>query len=206
MSQPADIVVERATVREVSGLIDAGAPVVAAIEVLLLSGFDRADIDVLANDDEVRQGLGSIEVPVEELPDIPEVPRHAPIKDDDVVSVSTLAIALPGAIGGIAGAIVAAAYDLGWGESAVSVLACAVIAAGAAAVAARWFVRRRSVLDPDTDAAVLWVRVRSPAAEERARRVLLTHGARAVRVHEIELDKRLHDIPLGALLAREPAP
>jgi hypothetical protein len=30
--------------------------------------------------------------------------------------------------------------------------------------------------------------------------------ARAVRVHEIELDKRLRDIPLGALLAREPAP
>jgi hypothetical protein len=206
MSQPADIVVERATVREVSGVIDAGAPVEAAIEVLLLAGLDRADIDVLANDDEVRQRLGSVEVPAEELPDIPEVPRHAPIKSDDVASVSTLAIALPGAIGGIAGAIVAAAYDLGWGESAVTVLACAVVAAGAAAVAARWFVRRRAVLDPDADAAVLWVRVRSPAAEERARRVLLTHGVRAVRVHEIELDKCLHDIPLGALLARETAP
>jgi hypothetical protein len=203
MSQPADIVVERATVREVSGVIDAGAPVEAAIEVLLLAGFDRADIDVLANDDKVRQRLGSVEVPAEELPDIPEVPRHAPIKSDDVASVATLAIALSGAIGGIAGAIVAVAYDLGWGESAVSVLACAVIAAGAAAVAARWFVRRRAVLDPDTDVVVLWVRVRSPAAEERARRVLLTNGARAVRVHEIELDKRLHDIPLGALIAGE---
>jgi hypothetical protein len=165
MSQPADIVVERATVRELSGVIDAGAPVEAAIEVLLLAGSDRADIDVLANDDKVRQRLGSVEVPAEELPDIAEVPRHTPIKSDDVATVATLAIALPGAIGGIAGAIVAAAYDLGWGESAATVLACAGIAVGVAAVAARRFVRRRAVLDPDTEAAVLWVRVRSPAEE-----------------------------------------
>jgi hypothetical protein len=38
-----------------------------------------------------------------------------------------------------------------------------------------------------------------------AQRVLLQGGAHAVRVHEIDLDKRLEDVPLSSLLAREPA-
>jgi hypothetical protein len=45
---------------------------------------------------------------------------------------------------------------------------------------------------------VLWVRVRSPEQEEKAQQVLLAHGAEAVRVHEIEIDKRLEDLPLSS--------
>jgi hypothetical protein len=46
---------------------------------------------------------------------------------------------------------------------------------------------------------VLFVRVRSAARESRALDILREHGARAVRVHEIEIDKRLQDIPLSSL-------
>jgi hypothetical protein len=44
---------------------------------------------------------------------------------------------------------------------------------------------------------ILWVRVRSPEREAPAQEILSTHGAEAVRVHEIEIDKRLDEIPLS---------
>jgi hypothetical protein len=47
---------------------------------------------------------------------------------------------------------------------------------------------------------VLWVRVRSPEREEQAQQILREHGAQAVRVHEIEIDKRFEDTPLSSLV------
>ena len=46
---------------------------------------------------------------------------------------------------------------------------------------------------------VLWVRVRSPEQEERAQRILSEHGGEAVRVHEIEIEKRTDEIPLSTI-------
>jgi hypothetical protein len=46
---------------------------------------------------------------------------------------------------------------------------------------------------------ILWVRVRSPEQEDRAQEILLRHGGEAVRVHEIELEKRPDDLPLGSV-------
>ena len=48
----------------------------AAAEALLLAGFDRADLDCLADPDEVRERLGLIYVAHEELADVPQVPRR----------------------------------------------------------------------------------------------------------------------------------
>jgi hypothetical protein len=47
---------------------------------------------------------------------------------------------------------------------------------------------------------VLWVRVRSPEREEKAQQILREHGAEAVRVHEIEIDKRFEETPLDSLV------
>jgi hypothetical protein len=52
---------------------------------------------------------------------------------------------------------------------------------------------------------VLWVRARSPEREENIRQILVAHGGEAVRVHEIEIEKRLEDVPLSSLLA-DPVP
>jgi hypothetical protein len=46
---------------------------------------------------------------------------------------------------------------------------------------------------------ILWVRVRSPEQEGIAQEILGAHGARAVRVHEIDLEKRPEDLPLGTV-------
>jgi hypothetical protein len=55
----------------------------------------------------------------------------------------------------------------------------------------------------DTPAAtggiVLWVRVRTPDREQEATHILQLRGAEAVHVHEIEIEKRVEDIPLSSL-------
>jgi hypothetical protein len=51
---------------------------------------------------------------------------------------------------------------------------------------------------------VLWVRARSSEREKRAQQIFRAHGAEAIRVHEIEVEKRLEDLPLR-FLHREPA-
>ena len=48
---------------------------------------------------------------------------------------------------------------------------------------------------------VLCARVRSPEDEKKAQEILLGHGAEAVRSHEIEIEKRLEDLPLHSLRA-----
>ena len=50
-----------------------------------------------------------------------------------------------------------------------------------------------------TRGLILWVRVHSPEREELAQQILQEQGARAVRVHEIEIEKRPEDIPLSSL-------
>jgi hypothetical protein len=46
---------------------------------------------------------------------------------------------------------------------------------------------------------VLWVRTRAADREARAQEILLAHGGRAVRVHEIEVEKTIDDLPLHTL-------
>jgi hypothetical protein len=45
----------------------------------------------------------------------------------------------------------------------------------------------------------LWVRVHNPEREQLAQQILQEHGARAVRIHEIEIEKRPEDIPASSL-------
>ena len=46
---------------------------------------------------------------------------------------------------------------------------------------------------------VFLVRVRSADEEEKATKILLGHGAEAVRPHEITIEKRLEHLPLHSL-------
>ena len=45
---------------------------------------------------------------------------------------------------------------------------------------------------------VLWVRVHSAEHEAKAQDILRRNGGRAVRVHEIEIEKRADDLPLSS--------
>jgi hypothetical protein len=46
---------------------------------------------------------------------------------------------------------------------------------------------------------IIWVRVNSPEREEEAERILRARGGEAVHPHEINLGKRVEDIPLSTV-------
>src|ERR1700720_333610 len=95
MNAPAkasDTVLERTRVREVTGIFHSRDTLDAAANQLLLMGFDRADIDVVAALDEIAKKLGVPYVAPEELADIPRTPRRPLIAGEDV-TVSTIVIA-----------------------------------------------------------------------------------------------------------------
>ena len=70
MNKISDVVLERARVREVTGVFHSHAALEDAMEALLLSGFDRADIDRVADPEAVRQRIGDIYVAAEELAEL----------------------------------------------------------------------------------------------------------------------------------------
>jgi hypothetical protein len=198
-----DTVLERARVREVTGVFRLRSPLDAAANELLLSGFDRGDVDVVASLDEVRAKLGPIYVAPEELADVKRAPRRPFIARDDI-SITLAVVA--GVLGSaVALAIAYAVLARGGSGAAAGILGAmaGVVAGGISLVAIARVFRRDEVKGLDALTAkhglILWVRARSPEQEDRAQEILLAHGARAVRVHEIEIEKRPEDLPLGKL-------
>ena len=196
-------VLERARVREVTGVIHERAALDAAANDLLLAGFDRSDIDVLDSLDQLPSRLGPVYVAPEELADVKDAPRRPFIAADDI-SVTVAVVA--GVIGSVVGLAVAYAVLVrGGSDTQAAVLAAlAGLAAGCIAIVAiARMLRKDEVKGLDALMAkrglILWVRARSPEHEDRAQEILLAHGAHAVRVHEIEIEKRPEDLPLGKL-------
>jgi hypothetical protein len=197
-----DGVVERVKVREAAGVFHSRETLDAAVDALLQAGFDRADIDLMAGVDAVREKLGSVYVALEELPDVPGVPRRAFVAREDLAIPVALAAGFLTFIGATAAAlgVVASGGALALAAAAAGLSGAA--GGGLAALLVRLLGRKQArELEAQMAAGglVLWVRVRSPDREDRARRILRDHGAEAVRVHEIEIEKRLEDLPLSSL-------
>jgi hypothetical protein len=195
-------VIEQVRVREAGGVFRSREALEAAAEALRLAGFDRADIDILADADAVRRKLRAPYIAAEDLADAPHAPRRAFMAREDV------ALAVSGIAGILIyiGATVAALAILSTGGARAwaTVVAVGIAAAGGigASVVIRFLERQQAEqLDRNTiaDGLILWVRVRSPDREERAQQILREWGGQAIRVHEIEIDKRLEDLPLSNL-------
>jgi hypothetical protein len=188
-------------VREVTGIFHSRAGLDAAANELLLAGFDRGDIDVLGSLTEIRKRLGPVYVTAEELADIGYAPRRPLVARDDVTVTSVVVASLVGAVCGVAVAYWWLAS--GGGEVAAGIVALLV---GLTAAAIAFLVMARVSREDESLSAlttwhglILWVRVRSPEQEDRAQEILLRHGGEAVRVHEIELEKRPDDLLLGSV-------
>ena len=200
MDRSSDTVIERAKIREVTGIFRSRDALDATAAELLESGFDRAELAVTSRQ-AVRQQLG-IDVPAEELPEIPAIPRRPFFGPEDVTLVAGMGIGILMFAGAALGAF---AVTVSSGSSAGAALA-ALVGGTVVGSIGTWIVRRlRRERAPEIDVPdrvgelVLFVRVKSPDREAKAQEILTAHGAEAVRVHEIEIDKRLQDIPLSAL-------
>ena len=194
-------ILERVKVREVAGVFRSRDLLDAAVHALLSSGFDRADIDVVVGA-EARERLGGAKIAAEELPEVPAAPRQPLIAREDIVLVWSLVLSIlifAGA-GFAAWIVVKFGGELIWAGIAAAI---GVVAAGwVGAQLARAFARRRiRHLEAQliTRELVLLVRVHSAEEEAKATKILLHHGAQAVRPHEIAIDKRLEHLPLHSL-------
>ncbi len=195
-----ETVVERLIVREAVGVFRTRDALERVIDWLLTAGFDRSDIDILGDLDDVYRRLGTTVVPPEELADIPDAPRHALVTRDDRRLAMISAFQVLFVVGAFAGGTVTVA-------SGSSVPTALVIAAAAGFLAGlvgvgltRGLLRTFEDRIEDNLAAggvVVWVRVHDQEQELRALEILQKGGADAVRVHEIEIDKRLEDLPLA---------
>lgn len=194
---------ERANVREVTGIFHSQSAMGAAASDLLQAGFDRADVDVLATLDEIYEKLGPAYVASEELADVPKAPRRPLIGPEDI----TLVTAIVAGVLAFAAAILAVFRTLASGGTplfaGIAALVVGVLAGGVGIIVmARLFkVKREKAFEPLMSARglILWVRVRSPEEDDTAQRILSDHGAKAIRTHEIEIEKRPEDIPLSSL-------
>jgi hypothetical protein len=201
LDESADVL-ERFKVREAAGVFHSRRALDAAVEDLLLNGFDRADIDQLASLDDLYKRF-KIYVAPEEAADITSTPRQQIFTRDDITATLVTIVGVIGAAVGVA--IVFGVMASGGSGSSAAILGTLVgLAAGTAVGLVVTRVFRRDDLHglermEFERGVVLWVRVRSAEREAMAQEILLRNGGRAVRIHEIEVEKRAADLPLSSL-------
>jgi hypothetical protein len=193
---------DRAKVREVTAVFPSRAIAISAVDDLLLAGFDRADIDVLAEGEHLGKRFGGIAVPAVQLADTPDAPRQEFVAPEEAAAIYALCVAVMGSFGAMTLALSAI---VGRGTTALIVFLAVVGAAigcGLGILSARclgWRWTPAADTPAATGGIVLWVRVRIPDREQEATHILQLRGAEAVHVHEIENEKRVEDIPLSLL-------
>src|SRR5690349_25037355 len=115
MNTPSKDVIEQVKVREVSGVFRSPSALDAAVSALLRGGFDRADIDIMADVDEVAAKLRTGSISAAELADLRTTPRLPLIKPEDVVLVVSC---VAGIIAFVCAAVAALSIIAGHGSTA----------------------------------------------------------------------------------------
>jgi hypothetical protein len=204
MEPKADVVVEQVVVREVAGIVRTPEILEKVVDALELAGFDRADIDVMADVETIRKRFGTMFIPLEEFADVPGAPRRAFIHRDDISTARSTAFSVLFYVGATAAALGIVASGGSLGAALAAAAAAGTASGGLGALATRYLGRDRAKLIETMimeGGLILWVRVRSEEAERLAEQIMRDGGAEAVRVHEITLDKRLSDLPLADVVA-----
>lgn len=175
--------------REAVGVFHEWVQLRAAVDELLLNGFDRAEISMLAGEKVVERKLGHVYRKVSELEDDMSVPRVAFVGRDSLVEGRASAIGVLGYLGAATavGAVVASGGALAW-----VILAGAAAGGGGAALGtllARAMGRNHGKdlqAQIDKGGLLLWVRTCQASREAGATEILRKHGAEDVHVHDFE--------------------
>ena len=177
---------EREGLCEVVGVFHAADDFEAAIEELLSSGFDRAQLSLLASERAIEDKLEHRYRSVAELADDPTTPRTA------YVSTAAVGDAQGALIGGLTyvGATSAIGAVVMSGGALAATLIAAVVAGGAGTLLGSILARlvgRHHAEDLnehiERGGLLLWVRAWEPADEPLAISVLRKHGGRDVHSH-----------------------
>lgn len=175
-------------VREAVGVFESAELLQDAIDDLMSSGFDRAELSLLASESAVEEKLGHLYRKAGELEDDPDVPRAAYVSTESVGDAEGAVIGAlmyigagvlmgPVAFAGGSLAAIAGAAAVGGG---VGGLVGSLFARYIGEHHARWVeeqVRHGGLL--------LWVRVWDAEREKSAVEILSRHSGRDVHVHEV---------------------
>ena len=171
--------------REAVGIFPDDLALTDAIDDLLVSGFGRCQLGLLARADGSGANL-SVLVPVEALMDAPDAPReswYCPEARGDAEGGIMSGLTIIPMFGtawaaAISGATLAATTVLTLGTGGLGLAAGGTLA---------WYLHHRHAEHLRQQVAVggllLWVRTSTPALEARATEILSRHGASHVHVH-----------------------
>lgn len=177
------------TVREAVGVFTDILAFQSAIDQLLASGFDRADLSMLAAERTVAEHLGRDYRTVAEIEDDAGIPRR------DYVSPESLGEAKGGLIGGLlyVGAVAAATPIIAAGGPLAVAVVAATVGGGAGGALGGVLAKlvgnnhaRHLQEQLDHGGLLLWVRIWTPEREQRAVEILEQHSGHDVHVHALE--------------------
>lgn len=171
---------------EVVGIFHTADDLESAVDELLSSGFDRAELSLLASETAVSEKMGGLYRSVAQMADDPLVPRSAfvstaAIGDAEGALIGSLTYV--GAILGV-GAVVMSGGALG------ATIAAAIVAGGSGGLIgsalASWVGRHHAAYlheQIDNGGILLWVRAWNTSDEERALQIMNNHAANKVHTH-----------------------
>jgi hypothetical protein len=175
-------------VRGAVGLFHNEIAIRDAVDELLLSGFDRADLSVLAGDRTIQRRLGHRYMKVTELEDLPLLAAQPYVGPDSRTEASGVLIGGPFYVGACA----AAAAIVASGGSLLTVLlgvAAAGGAGGAIGAAIVKYIGRRHARYLESHlnrgGLLLWVHTDHPEHERSACEILRRHSAEDAHLHEL---------------------
>jgi hypothetical protein len=173
-----------------------------AVDELTSSGFDRADLSLLASQDAVEQKLGTAYRRIEQVEGDATVPRAAYASDHSIAEART------GAIGGLAyiGAVAAAGIVVASGGGLAAAIAGAALAGGGGgllgSIAAKFIGEKHAESlqgQLDKGGLLLWVNTRDADDEKRALDILRKNGAQDVHIHELPVSDDPAANPLSGI-------
>jgi len=176
------------TVREAVAVFKDANSLQDAIDDLLSSGFNRAELSLLAGEKAVTEKLGHKYEKVEDLEDDPNAARTAYVSTESVGDAEGAVI---GALVYV-GAVVAAGAVVATGGSAAAVLAAAAAAGGGSGVIGAILAKaigddhaRYLQEELEHGGLLLWVRTWDESREKRAVDILSKHSGKDVHVHTL---------------------
>ena len=179
------------TVSEAVGIFHRSEDFQEAIDELLSSGFDRAQLGLLASKAAVKEKFGHRYMEASALADDPAALRSA------YVSPEAIGGAEGGLIGGLVylGAAVAAGAVMVSGGTLIAVIVATVLAGGAGGLIGSVLAKRvgdhhAQYLQEQIGLGglLLWVRTWNVEDEQRATAILKKHSGREVHVHALPAD------------------
>lgn len=173
---------------EAVGIFHDAEALQAAADALLIAGFDRADLSLLAAQETVEQKLGHAYSNTAELADDPQVATQAYTGEDSLTEAKAATVGVLFFVGAMAamGAVVASGGTL---AAAIGGALAAGGTGGAIGAVLAGFMERRHAetlqRQLDKGGILLWVRTADSEHEQRALEVLNHLGAEDVHLHRL---------------------